>query len=69
VLGWMLWRVVNYLLPNRTAPRAFAVPIVGERIGEFLFTFGLLYLFYRFTFGLPSRTYFGMVRQRDDERR
>jgi hypothetical protein len=36
---------------------------IGNKIGLVIFSFLLVYLFYRFTFGRPSRTYFRMSRQ------
>lgn len=62
LLGWMCLRAVERLWPRWTAPQAFSKFWIGDRIVELLFAFGLLYLFYRFTFGMPSRLYFGMAR-------
>lgn len=68
-LGWICARTVERMWPRWTTPQAFENFWIPERIGEILFTIGVLYLFYRFTFGLPSRTYFGVVNQGDDQQR
>lgn len=60
-LGWLCVRTVERLWPRWTTPRAFATPWIAERIVELLFAAGFFYLFYRFTFGLPSRAYFGFA--------
>lgn len=68
-LGWMCVRAVERLWPRWTAPHAFATHWIAERVIELLFAVGFFYLFYRFTFGLPSRAYFGIVRQEGGEQR
>lgn len=68
-LGWMCARTMERMWPRWTSPHAFERFWLAERIVEFLFTAGFFYLFYRFTFGLPSRTYFGVVDQGDDQQR
>lgn len=43
-----------------SAVGAFARPFLGQRFIEALMSSAMVYLFYRFTFGLPSRRYFGV---------
>lgn len=43
-----------------SAAGAFARPFLGQRFMEVLMSYAIGYLFYRFTFGLPSRRYFGV---------
>ncbi|WP_395746772.1 hypothetical protein [Prosthecobacter sp.] len=44
-----------------SAVGAFARPFLGQRFMEALMSYAMGYLFYRFTFGLPSRRYFGLI--------
>lgn len=71
LLGGLSCRAVIVMLPRWTALNAFATIHIGERVAEILMTFGLIYLFYRFAFGVPSRRYFGMgmTGQREEAQR
>lgn len=69
VLGWMLWRAATKAFAIWSLPHASMAYPAGEREAELLLALGLAYLFYRFTFGLPSRAYHGMVRQDGIEQR
>lgn len=52
-------------LMHWSAVGAFADPFWAQRFLEALMSYAIGYLFYRFTFGLPSRRYFGVAREEE----
>lgn len=62
ILGFQSFRYCWLLIEPWLKPTPLFWMNFGERAGEFMASFSLCYLFYRVTFGLPSRHYYGLVK-------
>lgn len=60
VLSLLVLKACFTTVMQWSAVGAFARPFLGQRFMEALMSYAIGYLFYRFTFGLPSRRYFGV---------